>query len=198
VREAYLSTFFTTPDFSFDDTYAIWTLTELAVGILAACLPVLRPLFTFVLGKARSGASGGLGNGAVNRSRGVGRHGYYARNGNEAFKLSSVPSSTARSALTSYHPAIEREDTYGVGGVNVTTVGLGTGSGGAEIMRTRGTYGRIGSDGGDSGVPARRFEQSVETGSEENILPRFPSQIYDYDRREAKMGIMKTTEVHVT
>lgn len=62
VRETLLVTFFTAPDGNFSNAYALWNYAELAVGIIAACLPALRPLFAFLLDKASSTfASGNAG-----------------------------------------------------------------------------------------------------------------------------------------
>lgn len=62
MRETLLVTFFQTPDGNFENAYALWNYAELAVGIIAACLPALRPLFAFLLDKASSTfASGQVG-----------------------------------------------------------------------------------------------------------------------------------------
>lgn len=62
MRETLLVTFFETPDTNFENAYALWNYAELAVGIIAACLPALRPLFAFLLDKASSTfASGQVG-----------------------------------------------------------------------------------------------------------------------------------------
>ncbi|KFY90705.1 hypothetical protein V500_05043 [Pseudogymnoascus sp. VKM F-4518 (FW-2643)] len=62
MRETLLVTFFVTPDTNFENAYALWNYAELAVGIIAACLPALRPLFAFLLDKASSTfASGQVG-----------------------------------------------------------------------------------------------------------------------------------------
>ncbi|PMD44631.1 hypothetical protein L207DRAFT_579565 [Hyaloscypha variabilis F] len=54
VREVLLANFFKDPDSTFNDTYVIWTAVETNVGILAACLPALRPLFARVLDTANN------------------------------------------------------------------------------------------------------------------------------------------------
>ncbi|KFY74220.1 hypothetical protein V499_05718 [Pseudogymnoascus sp. VKM F-103] len=54
VREVLLSTFFEQTDENFHNAYALWNYAELCVGIIAACLPALRPLFAFLLDKASS------------------------------------------------------------------------------------------------------------------------------------------------
>ncbi|KFY98300.1 hypothetical protein V498_01565 [Pseudogymnoascus sp. VKM F-4517 (FW-2822)] len=54
VREVLLSTFFEQTDGNFHNAYALWNYAELGVGVIAACLPALRPLFAFLLDKASS------------------------------------------------------------------------------------------------------------------------------------------------
>jgi hypothetical protein len=54
VREVLLSTFFEQTDGNFRNAYALWNYAELSVGVIAACLPALRPLFAFLLDKASS------------------------------------------------------------------------------------------------------------------------------------------------
>lgn len=51
VKEVLLVDFFNKPDFPYENQYAIWNLVELTAGIIAACLPALRPLFSFFSGK---------------------------------------------------------------------------------------------------------------------------------------------------
>jgi hypothetical protein len=43
-----------TPDAAFENSFQIWYMLELCLGILAASLPTLKPLFAAVLGGARS------------------------------------------------------------------------------------------------------------------------------------------------
>jgi len=131
-------------------------------------------------------------------------------------KLSSVPSRSTIGA-----GGIAKNGDYGVGGVNITTVGLGStgnaihGGRANSPMEGRGrgsVYGTYnggysgtftGTEGKSSG-PMSKLEQSIgeDAGSsEENILPRDMVQEPErtYERGEVrKMGIMKTTEVHVT
>ncbi|KFX93213.1 hypothetical protein V490_04954 [Pseudogymnoascus sp. VKM F-3557] len=54
MREALLVNFFEAVDGNFQNAYALWNYAELGVGIVAACLPALRPLFAFLLDKASS------------------------------------------------------------------------------------------------------------------------------------------------
>ncbi|TVY45507.1 hypothetical protein LSUB1_G000863 [Lachnellula subtilissima] len=49
VKEYYLSSFFANMDNQFDDTFNVWSFIEFNAGILAACLPTLRPLFATLL-----------------------------------------------------------------------------------------------------------------------------------------------------
>ncbi|RDW85707.1 hypothetical protein BP5796_04032 [Coleophoma crateriformis] len=43
-----LSAFFSDADYSYNDSYMVWNDIELNAGILAACLPTLRPLFSCI------------------------------------------------------------------------------------------------------------------------------------------------------
>ncbi|RQM05729.1 hypothetical protein DH86_00003574 [Scytalidium sp. 3C] len=43
------SRFLQTPDWTYSDSYFVWNAIELNIGIIAACLPALRPLFAFIL-----------------------------------------------------------------------------------------------------------------------------------------------------
>ncbi|KFY31692.1 hypothetical protein V493_00891 [Pseudogymnoascus sp. VKM F-4281 (FW-2241)] len=54
VREVLLSTYFKQVEPTFHNEYALWNYAELSVGVIAACLPALRPLFAFLLDKASS------------------------------------------------------------------------------------------------------------------------------------------------
>jgi len=60
VKQVLLSTFFEHPDPLFIDAFQIWNDVELNTGILAACLPALRPLFAFLLETATALRSRGL------------------------------------------------------------------------------------------------------------------------------------------
>ena len=84
VKEVLLSTFFTTPDYSYSNRYAIWNFVELTVGIYAACLPALRPLFSFILDKANS-TFNSRGATDLNKTN----HKYYMQSND--INLSSVP-----------------------------------------------------------------------------------------------------------
>ncbi|KAL3422256.1 integral membrane protein [Phlyctema vagabunda] len=49
VKSVLQSKFYTTPDYTFNDSYFVWNSIELYVGITAASLPALRPLFASLL-----------------------------------------------------------------------------------------------------------------------------------------------------
>ncbi|RDL41586.1 Uncharacterized protein BP5553_01565 [Venustampulla echinocandica] len=54
VKTVYQSQLFDTPDWSRDDNYWVWSSVEMYIGILAASLPPLRPLFGKLLDSAKS------------------------------------------------------------------------------------------------------------------------------------------------
>ncbi|KAN0119617.1 hypothetical protein V8E51_001825 [Hyaloscypha variabilis] len=60
VKEILLSNFFNNPDPFFNYSFQVWNDVELNTGILAACLPALRPLFTTVLETANTIKTNGL------------------------------------------------------------------------------------------------------------------------------------------
>jgi len=67
--------FYSTPDYSFHDSYFVWNSIELNIGIIAACLPALRPLFAAILETSRAIATRRTG---MSSSGGAGtRHKYY-------------------------------------------------------------------------------------------------------------------------
>lgn len=63
----------TDPDWTVNDSFNIWNYIEFTVGIIAASLPSLKPLFNWALETARAITSGG-------RSRGTGKPGYKGPN----------------------------------------------------------------------------------------------------------------------
>ncbi|TVY90792.1 hypothetical protein LAWI1_G004212 [Lachnellula willkommii] len=102
VKEYYLSIFFANVDNQFDDTFNLWCFIELNSGILAACLPTLRPLFASLL-KNRSILKCSDPN---NRARvGGARHRYLPQQDDK--ELVSMPSRSTFSGTI--------EEDYGVG-----------------------------------------------------------------------------------
>jgi len=170
VKEVYLSNFFTNPDFSFNDTYAIWNDVELAVGILAACLPALRPLFAFLLETAHTFKSSGLRSRTnVNR-----HHRYYIQH--DDIKLDPLQDQHKNDVtVTSNGSSSANVGPYYENGIDVAR---------NSSAASRG--------------PMSKLEQNIglaDGGSEENILA---VQNYSYGIPARGKGIVKTTEVHVT
>ncbi|KAH8601175.1 hypothetical protein B0O99DRAFT_468240, partial [Bisporella sp. PMI_857] len=97
VKEILLADYFNDIDNLFEDSFQIWNDIELNTGILAACLPALRPIFAFLLETAhglrssqrRTGASGS----------GI-RGQYYLQD--EEVKLGSLPSRSTLSKNGGY------------------------------------------------------------------------------------------------
>jgi len=97
VKEVLLLNFFTDTDGLFNDAYQIWNAIELNVGIIAACLPALRPLFAFIL----ETAAVLTGSRARSKSNVNGR--YYMQ---EDFKMGSLPSRSTLSKNGGYNISI--------------------------------------------------------------------------------------------
>jgi hypothetical protein len=146
---------------------------ELNTGILAACLPALRPLFTWLLETAAALKTSGL------RSRtgpNGARHRYYVQE--DDIKLGSLPS---RSTLT--------KQSYGV---SVSGGKMGS----SDDERT--LYGQGSARG--SG-PMSKLEESIgenDSGSEENILPAQQTRVHMPRERDQGRGIVRTTEVLIS
>jgi len=85
VREVLLSNFFKNPDNFFNDTYLIWMYVETNIGILAACLPALRPIFAFILETASTFKTS-------RTRRKTGTQAYYGQDSRHSIKLGSIPS----------------------------------------------------------------------------------------------------------
>ncbi|KAL9618497.1 MAG: hypothetical protein Q9160_006816 [Pyrenula sp. 1 TL-2023] len=58
VKSIYQYNFFSTLDWSFHDSFMVWAFIELNIGIIAASLPSLKPLFNWLLKTARTLGSG--------------------------------------------------------------------------------------------------------------------------------------------
>jgi len=165
-----------------DNTNAnIFFRIEINTGILAACLPALRPIFAFLIDTAKLRSS-------ARRTGGTRATGHYYIHDDDDVKLSSLPS---RSTLSKHGGA------YGV-----SVVGGIRPSDDKEFERTLRRQGSSASSG-----PMSRLEASIrehDTGSEENILPQrhLAAHLKDMERqaheRERNRGIVRTTEVMIS
>lgn len=169
----------------FDAFHKILILTcyfsiEINTGILAACLPALRPIFAFLIDTAKL-RSTQRRTGETHRPRGH----YYVQEDDDV-KLSSLPS---RSTISKH-------------GYGVSVVGGIRPKGDKDFERILHRQSSSASSG-----PMSRLEASIrehETGSEENILPQRQLAAYlkDMDRqtseRERSRGIVRTTEVMIS
>jgi hypothetical protein len=77
------------PDMTFQDSYFVWNSIELYVGILAASLPALRPLFRSILENTRSLVTRRVGMGSSTGQMGTARHKYYVQE--EGYGMHSLP-----------------------------------------------------------------------------------------------------------
>jgi hypothetical protein len=68
MKSTYNKNILTDPRWFIHDWYSMWNFIELGMGIIAASLPALKPLFTRFLDAARGLASGQTGNG-IQRSK---------------------------------------------------------------------------------------------------------------------------------
>ena len=154
---------------------------EINTGILAACLPALRPIFAFLIDTAKSRST-------ARRTGGSRPHGHYYIQEDDDVKLSSLPS---RSTLSKHGGA------YGV-----SIVGGIRPSDDKEFERILRRQGSSASSG-----PMSRLEASIrehDNGSEEDVLPQRqrPLHLKDMERqiheRERNRGIVRTTEVMIS
>lgn len=108
---------FDNPDYTFHDSYSIWNNVELHVGIIAACLPALRPLFAALLDGAKKASRTVLGSSSAGR-----QHRYYIQNDSAGgIKMSSlnvpgVPSGKSKydvKITTRSHPHSHHTQTKG-------------------------------------------------------------------------------------
>jgi hypothetical protein len=74
---------------TFNDSYFVWNSIELYIGILAASLPALRPLFRSILENTRSLITRRVGMGSSTGQIGTARHKYYVQE--EAYGMHSLP-----------------------------------------------------------------------------------------------------------
>jgi len=172
VKEVLLSSFFANTDNLFNDAFQVWNDVEINTGILAACLPTLRPLLAFLLETATAIRSGPRGYG-YSGSGAQGR--YYVHSD---VRLGAVPS----------------RSTLGKQGYGVTVSGGPLGDSKRELhsqpsSRSSGPMSKLEASIGMN-----------DTGSEESILSspihtrvHLPSQ-----RDRSGEGIMRTTEVMVS
>ncbi|TAQ89354.1 hypothetical protein B7494_g2354 [Chlorociboria aeruginascens] len=153
---------------SFACLVALARFIELNSGILAACFPALRPLFSFILETASSHLrSSQRRNSVISNSR----HRYYVQD--DDIKLNSLPS----------HSTMMGSPGYGV------TVSGGTENG------TLYSSPSVTSTGPTSKLE-QSIEEN-DSGSDENILPALLHQVYA-PGRDPRRGIMRTTEVMIT
>jgi len=154
---------------------------EINTGILAACLPALRPIFAFLIDTAKLRSS-------VRRTGGSRRTGHYYVHEDDDVKLSSLPS---RSTISKYGGA------YGV-----SVVGGIRPSDDKEFERILRRQGSSVSSG-----PMSRLEASIrenDSGSEDNILPQrqlsahLKDMVRQVHERERNRGIVRTTEVRIS
>jgi len=192
VREHLLAGFFDEPDPFYHYSLQVWNGIEINTGILAACLPSLRPLFSSILETATSmKLSGNRGNKKGSGDTPQGR--YYLQE--DEFKMSPVPRSNTA---------------LGNKGYKITVIGGGKGqTEDSDLYR----HPSLASSG-----PMSKLEQSItenDSGSEDNIMVPIPvpsqgrDKVYmererEDDRRrversrERPKGILRTTEVSIS
>ncbi|CZT51243.1 uncharacterized protein RSE6_12363 [Rhynchosporium secalis] len=193
MREHLLAKFFDEVDPFYDYSLQVWNGIEINVGILAACLPSLRPLFASILETANTLKLSGL-RGNKKGSGGTPQGRYYLQQ--DEIKMSPV----ARSGTA-----------LGNKGYKITVIGGGGKSTTEETDLYRNSS--LASSG-----PRSKLEQSItenDSGSEDNIMVPMPlplqgrDNLYmtreregDRDRaerpREQPNGILRTTEVSIS
>ncbi|KAL2068836.1 hypothetical protein VTL71DRAFT_15174 [Oculimacula yallundae] len=192
VRETLLAKFFDDPDPFFKYGLQEWNAIELNIGILAACLPSLRPLFASILETATTMKMSGLrGN---RRGSGVTPQGRYYLQEDE-YKMSPVSRSNAA---------------LGNKGYKITVIGGDKGTAeNSDLYRNLSLA---------SSGPMSKLEQSItdnDSGSEDNMMVPMPLPLQGRDKaylarekeregdrtersRERPRGILRTTEVSIS
>ncbi|KAL3422024.1 integral membrane protein [Phlyctema vagabunda] len=189
VKTVLLSGFFEDPDYSFHNSYQVWNDIEFNTGILAACLPSLRPLFSFLSDTVSSIAQrSGL------RSHTNPAHHYYQQQEDDV-KLEYLRSSGA---------AAKQKTDYGVT-VSVMGGGGSAGAGNSSETDIEGNNNNRRMPWGKG--PKSRLEQSIgddddDSESQVHILPpvrrahhRSIGGALDGDETG---GITKTTMVRIS
>ncbi|KUJ23165.1 uncharacterized protein LY89DRAFT_169714 [Mollisia scopiformis] len=182
VKEVLLSSFFTDPDPFFGYTFQIWNDIELNVGILATCLPALRPLFAWLFEtasalKATSLRRTGLGSNANNKI-------YRLKDGHN---MDPMPSrSTTALSQRGYRITV-------IGGPKVSEDG-------EPIFDRRPSLASSG--------PMSKLEQSITEADSEKDYEDQPMHFdrrfrvrsptdREFDFQSRRLGILRTTEVMV-
>ncbi|KAE8443717.1 hypothetical protein EG329_001397 [Mollisiaceae sp. DMI_Dod_QoI] len=164
------------PDSTRNDSYFIWNSIELYIGILAASLPSLRPLFRSILETTRSLRTRGISSSA---NMGGARHKYYIHD--DGIGMNSLQSAGVGAN------GLGRVEGLGVDGVGkydvrITTRGLGgSKGGGAESLGT------ITGTGTESNKSEEEVGRGRGRGGSESSEDVWPLQ-----------GIKKTVDVTVT
>ncbi|KAE8453535.1 hypothetical protein EG329_010396 [Mollisiaceae sp. DMI_Dod_QoI] len=183
VKEVLLAAFFTDTDPFFRYTFQIWNDIELNVGILAACLPALRPLFAWLLETANAIKATGLRRTVL---------GSYASNQHyrqkEQLNLEVMPSrSTTALNQKGYKISVS-------GGGKVSEDG-------EPIFNRRPSIASSG--------PMSKLEQSITEAESEKDYEDLPMHFdrrfrvrsptdRDFDFQSRRIGILRTTEVMVS
>ncbi|KAH6711072.1 hypothetical protein BKA61DRAFT_695010 [Leptodontidium sp. MPI-SDFR-AT-0119] len=195
VREVLLGTFFMDPDPFFEYSFQIWNDIEMNTGILAACLPSLRPLFASMLETANTIKVSGL----RGKKNGLGGsvHGRYYLHEDE-LKMSPMRSRSTTA--------------LGNKGYKITVIGGGrTSPEDPKVYRQPSLV---------SSGPMSKLEQSItenDSGSEDNMMVPMPLPLQGRQRaylarereqerqrdraerpKERPKGILRTTEVMVS
>ncbi|KAF2205511.1 hypothetical protein GQ43DRAFT_362224 [Delitschia confertaspora ATCC 74209] len=93
------------PDWTVNDSFNLWNFIELTIGIIAACLPALKPLFNWFLETARAFTTG------QGRTTGYNKNGYkngaslgYQKHSDRSSKSIGMNSLTNKSMDSPKHP----------------------------------------------------------------------------------------------
>jgi len=173
VKEVLLGSFFTNLDPFFNNSFEIWNDVELNTGIMAACLPALRPLFTSFLETANNIKTNGLRHTVLGSSKA--RHRYQLQE--EDMKMSPLPTRST----------IRGKQGYGVmvsGGGRTTYEERNTDFGPMSKLEQSITE-------NDSGSEENILPAQIK-GKHRVHMP--PTQV----QRERPRGILRTTEVMVS
>ncbi|KAH7336337.1 hypothetical protein BKA65DRAFT_552994 [Rhexocercosporidium sp. MPI-PUGE-AT-0058] len=195
VREVLLGRFFTDPDPFFEYSLQLWSDIEMNTGILAACLPSLRPLFASMLETASTLKLSGL-RGKKNGLGGSSHGRYYLQE--DDLKMSPIRSRSTTA--------------LGNKGYKITVIGGGRMSPEDPKVYRQPSLASSG--------PTSKLEQSItenDSGSEDNMMVPMPLPLQGRERaylarereqerereraegpKERPKGILRTTEVVVS
>ncbi|OJD40489.1 phosphatidylserine decarboxylase [Diplodia corticola] len=177
------------PDWTVHDSFNVWNCIELNIGIVAACLPALKPLFNWFLETARAITSSG-GRSGIRRPTGYGSRsttlGYMKQH--DSFAMASISRSRGDAAMGKIGPYVAQVS-VGVKEVGKKAPGLDRGLPlSSDLSRDSGGSGSKASKEGE-----KHWDVEARKTSGDGILSH-----EEGGSRPRGHVILRTTEVHVS